>query len=1082
MPQPHTSARPVSGAARPRAPFALLLALTALLSLCVPAVLPTATARAAEAAPQCAPLALAPFGDPGNAVGKAVVAPDATTCYTFSATEAGLHQITLDDSGNEAYTQLYDGDTRIDCSGRVCDLPAAGTYTVKVVNNGFEDAKTALTVVALGSTRGCAASTGTRWDQPTVSRRSSGRVQVDCQPFDAEPGDRILLTHGTKVYGDTLAWITDATGARICPRDPEDGEDSCVLPGKGPYRVLSHVTHAGSGFPAQYAVNARRLNDPQGCPSVPVRPYGPLTAQDFTTTPCFTVTTDKAGRYLVSSVAKEDDTDRTSVRLHDRSGKTVCRTTEEPCRLPAAGTYTAVLNDDYPFRSTPSDLVVLDRASDSGCVKAEPGLHQGKFTAPGQYDCLRLTAPKDARIAALTPLGGSGVDADVEVVDSTGTEQCDAEKLTAGDCALTGDAPYRALVHADGSPRTGPYGVAVHRTDAAGDCPVLPAGSFAADGAKATFTTGDGTFSRCLTIPADDHTSAEVLQLVNTSGDVRAEFSVLDSTGKRVCDVYATTNGWTVCDLTPGKAHTVLVTGRDQAADYTLTRRDVTSTASSAGCAKTPAAKVGGPSVKGTYGAPGSLRCHQVTTPEATDVLHVNVRDALGTANAFALGGDDTISCSRNSPCAATGSTTHQVIVQVPADRKAAPEYRLDALRVATAEGPAPECAEVPSVAYGYGPITGRLDESRTAVCAVLPTAATDDFEAEITDTTGAMDTAVPALYNSRWTNGCSLFTGDDGASYRCGVHDSFDTPRKPSVLVLGLPEKASSTSYRATLQCRSTLCGGEKVTVTDVTPTRAPGGTKHTLTVKGTALKADHTVELWQAGKTLTAKTKSVSADHRTLKATLDLTDVPAGTWNMSVHTSGTEFSRGTFTVTEPEPRNTTAPKVTGTPAVGSKVTATAGTWTGTPSSYGYQWKANGTAIEGATAATYKIPAAHLGKKLTVTVTARGAGRPDAAATSAAVKVTKGTAPKATKAPAITGTARVGKVLKAAKGTWSPAPGSYSYQWYANGTAISGATKSSLTLKSAQRGKKVTVVVTAHRTGHRDGTATSKATKAVAR
>ncbi|MFD0415680.1 Tat pathway signal protein [Streptomyces sp. NPDC127108] len=1061
-------------------PFALLLALTALLSLCVPAVLPTATARAAE--PECAPLALAPFGDPGDAVGRAVVAPDATTCFTFSATEAGLHQITLDAGGNEAYRQVYRGDTEIDCSDRVCDLPAAGAYTVKVVNDGFEEAKTALAVVPLGGTRGCAASTGTGWDQPTVSRTSSGRVQVDCQPFDAEPGDRIQLTHGTKVYGDTLAWITDATGARICPRDPEDGEDSCVLPGKGPYRVLSHVTHAGSGFPAQYAVDARRLNDPQGCPSVPVRPYGPLTAQDFTTTPCFTVTTDKAGRYLVSSVAKEDDTDRASVRVHDRSGKTVCRTTEEPCRLPSAGTYTAVLGGESPFRSAPSDLVVLDRASDSGCVKAEPGLHQGRFSTPGQYDCLRLTAPKDARVAALTPLGGSGVDADVEVVDSAGTEQCDAEKLAAGTCALTGDAPYRALVHADGNPRTGPYGVAVHRTDAAGDCPVLPAGSFAADGAKATFATGDGTFSRCLTIPADDHTSAEVLQLVNTSGDVPAKFSVLDSSGKRVCDRYATTDGWTLCALTPGKAHTVLVTGRDQAADYTLTRRDVTSTASSAGCTKTPATKVGGPSVKGTYGAPGSLRCHQVTTSEATDVLHVDVRDALGTANITVLGGDESNCSNRNSACAVTGSSNHQVLVQVPANRKAAPEYRLDALRVATAEGPAPECAEVPSVAYGYGPITGKLDESRTAVCAVLPTAGGDHFESEITDTTGATDTAVPALYNSEWKNGCSWFSGDDGEGYDCGVTESSSTPRKPSVLLLGLPEKASSTSYRATMKCTRGPCGDEKVTVTDVTPKTAASGTKHTLTVTGTALHPDFTVRLSQAGRTLTAKTTSVSADHRTLKATLDLTGVPAGTWSMSVHTGGMEFSRGTFTVTEPELSNTTAPKVTGTPAVGSKVTATTGTWTGAPSSYAYQWKANGTAIEGATASSYKIPAAHLGKKLTVTVTARKPGRPDATATSSPVKVAKGAAPKATKAPSITGTARVGKVLKAAQGTWSPAPNSYSYQWYANGTAISGATKSSLTVKSAQRGKKITVKVTAHRTGHRDGTATSKATNAVAR
>jgi hypothetical protein len=1074
MPEPRPSARPAASAA-------LFLALAALLALLVPSALPATAAHAAE--PECAPLALAPFGDPGTALGKATVAPDATTCYTFTTTEAGIHLVSFEDSSNEAHTEVYSGDTRLDCydteysADGWCDLSETGTYTLKVVNDGWENADVAVTVVPLGNDRGCAPKSGTNWDQPTPTRTSVSPAEIDCQPFDADPGDRIRLTRGTKAYGDSIAWITDATGARICPHFPEDGEDSCVLPGKGPYRALSRVTYAEKGFPAEYGVTARRLNDPRGCPSSPVRSYGPLSAQDFTTTPCFTVTADKAGTYRIDSVDKEGETG--SVRVHDRSGKTVCRNTEQPCRLPSAGTYTAFVDGSSPFHDTSRGLIVFDRASDSGCVKSEMGAHKGEFKAAGQYDCLNLPAPKDSRIAALTPLTSSGVDAAVEVLDSEGAEQCAAEQLAAGDCALTGAAPYRALVHADGSPRTGPYTVAVHRTDAANDCPVLPAGSFAADGAKADFSTGSGVFSRCLTIPADAHTSAEALQLVATSGDVPAKFSVLDSTGKRVCDRYATTNGWALCALTPGKAHTVLVTGRDQAADYTLTRRDVTSTASSAGCAKTPAGKVGGPSVKGTYSAPGALRCHQVTTSAATDVVHLNVRDALSTADMYVLDGDGRSECGqRAQACAATGTTTHQILVQTPVNREAAPQYRLDALRIATADGPAAECTKVPSIAFGYGPVTGTLDESHTADCAVLPTSRNDHFEAEITDTAGASETAVPALYSGSWKNGCTRAVPMD---YLCGVNDPEADPKEPSVLVLGLPDKASATSYSATLKCSSSRCGDETTTITGVTPAEAPGDTEPTLTVTGTAINPDATVRLTQSGKTLTAKTKSVSADYRTLKATLDLTDVPAGTWNVSVIAGGWEHPQGTFTVTEPQLRNTTPPKVTGTAAVGSKLTTDTGSWTAAPSSYTYQWKADGTAIEGATESTYKISAAQLNKKLAVTVTAHKAGREDATATSSTVTVALGTAPTATKKPTISGTAKVGKVLKAAKGTWSPAPGSYSYQWYANGTKITGASKSSLTLKSAQRGKKVTVKVTAHRTGHRDGTSTSKATGAIA-
>ncbi|WP_257040831.1 Tat pathway signal protein [Streptomyces sp. TLI_55] len=1049
----------------------------------------TGTGRASAAEGECGPVPLASFGDPGNAVVKATIPAEGSACFTVSAPAAGLYLVSLDDTDAYARLSAPDG-SEVDCyeeqfsqQGQ-CQVPAAGDYTLSVVNGGWAEKEVSFTVVPLGSgTPGCFGAVGTGWDQEAVSRTSAGELEVDCQEFAGRPGERVRLTHGTKVYGDTLAWITDATGAWICPRVSADDEDtrSCVLPGDGPYRVLSKVTYGGNGYPAEYAVKVRSLSDPQGCRSASVRPFGVLEGLDFGTNPCFVFTADKAGRYLVHSV---DDYSASAVMVYDADGKIACRASD-PCRLTSAGTYTAVLDGDYPFRAAengPDDLVVLDRAAQAGCVAAGMGAYKGELSAIGQYDCLTLDAPQGARIAALTPLASTGVDVDVEVVDRDGTAQCDAAQLASGDCALTGTAPYHALVHTEdtGADAVGAYAIAFHRTDAAGDCPVLPAGSFSADGAKATLTTGGGVFSQCLSIPADAHTGAEVFQLVATSGGVPAKFSVLDATGKKVCDRAAsTTNGWTVCALTPGKAHTVLVTGRDTAATYALSRRDVTAGASAAGCAKSPVGKVGGPSVTGAYGEPGTLNCHQVTTDAATDVVHVDVRDALGTANIAVFGGDGSAECSfRNRSCAVTGSTTHQVLVQTPATLKAAPEYHLDALRIATADGPAAECTKVPSVSYGYGPITGALDEGHTAVCAVLPTAGFDRFDLAVTDTNGATTTAVPALYNSAWNNGCSLAIP---SGWQCSAGGS-SSAASPSVFVLGLPEKASSTSYSAKLTCTSSLCGPDRVSVTAVSPGTGVAGGKVTLTVTGTALPASATVRLSRSGTTLNATTESVSADNRTLTATLDLTGAAPGTWNVSVLAGCCEFPRGTFTVTEPQLENTAAPKVTGTVKVGAKVSAAPGSWSATPSSYTYQWKANGTEIAGATGKTYVLPASVVGKKITVTVTAVKEGWQGATATSAASTVAKGDAPKATKLPVISGTAKVGRTLKTTKGTWSPTPTSFAYQWYANGKVISGATKSSLVLKSAQKGKKITVKVIAHRTGHKDGSAVSKATAAVAK
>jgi hypothetical protein len=82
------------------------------------------------------------------------------------------------------------------------------------------------------------------------------------------------------------------------------------------------------------------------------------------------------------------------------------------------------------------------------------------------------------------------------------------------------------------------------------------------------------------------------------------------------------------------------------------------------------------------------------------------------------------------------------------------------------------------------------------------------------------------------------------------------------------------------------------------------------------------------------------------------------------------------------------TAPAITGTPAVGSTLTANPGTWTPTPDSFSYQWLRDGVAIAGATKATYAVTAADGGHVLTVSVTAVKEDFASTSATSAPVSV----------------------------------------------------------------------------------------------
>ncbi|MET9799679.1 IPT/TIG domain-containing protein [Streptomyces sp. NPDC006368] len=1017
------------------------------------------------AAGDCPALPLAPFDDPGTAVGKASLGSDGTACFTVTAEKPGMHRVVHDDQHNNTFTQVFDGETQLDCHDDTwgagwCDLPRAGAFTLKVFNTGYDPDEVTVAVVPLMAAAPCAEEAGTAWNAEPVSASSPTPLTFRCHPFTAEPGERITVDFRTVRYGGGERWITDETGAPICPARNEDGSKGCVLPGDGPYRVLTRVTEEEGGFPAAYTLGIRRLSDPAGCATVPVNAFNSAPTAADASTGCRTFTAPAAGRYDVYEVQPSGT--RAKLTVYDTAGKTVCET-YDACALPAAGTYTAL---------TPYATLILDRASTKGCEPAALGTHQGAFTEPGEIDCLELPLPEGARMAALAPLGGAAPHPDITVVDADGVPRCHPDPLSAGTCALTGKAPFRAFVSSDDyDTPTGAYRIALHRTDVVGDCRIVPAGDFTATSASARFRTGDGVFSHCLTIPAGDHRAVEVLQLQAVSAATPARFSVLNAEGHQICGTYPAATSWTSCGLAPGLAHTVLVTGYDHAVEYTLTRRDVTATAK--GCTANPATPAGGPSTSGTPGAPGTLQCRQVTTADARDTLHLNVRDALGTTNTVAFGADGTASCSHhNKACAVTGSTSYQVLVYVPAHLKAADSYRFDALRIGTAAGPAPECVKVPSIAYGYGPITGTLDEQHTAVCAALPTAYSDRFDVRISDTAGATETAVPSLHNSKLADNCVRYAG---SGWQCSVGLNYSREVAPTTLVLSLPEKASRTAYSAELVCQTGFCGIDRPRATGVTPTTGESGTEVTVTVTGTALHQDDKVVIKLGDRKVESTTVSVSADRTALTATLDLTGTPAGNWNTSVYTrNGWEFPLGTFTITPAPLRNTAAPSITGTARVGTAVTATKGTWSPTPSSYAYQWRADGQPISGATAATYTPTSSLLNKKLSVSVTARATGSPDATATSAAVTVATGLAPKATTAPTVSGTVRVGTTVTAVRGAWSPTPTSYAYQWRADGQPISGATAATYTPTSSLLNKKLSVTVVARRTGHANGSATT--------
>jgi hypothetical protein len=205
------------------------------------------------------------------------------------------------------------------------------------------------------------------------------------------------------------------------------------------------------------------------------------------------------------------------------------------------------------------------------------------------------------------------------------------------------------------------------------------------------------------------------------------------------------------------------------------------------------------------------------------------------------------------------------------------------------------------------------------------------------------------------------------------------------------------------------------------------------------------------------------------------------------------TAVIKGTFG-SAPTPTITLSAGATA-PFTTKTITATVGgAWLPTQDSLTYLWAVGGVPVgtPSATATSYVVKAADLGKKITVTVTAKKNGYDDLARTSAeSAPVTLGfitwpTTPVPAK-PTITGTVKAGNTLTAAKGA-APAGATFvGYQWSRATTAagvytnIENAMAETYTLTGADTAKFIKVAAIWSKTDYSNTAALSAATVAVA-
>jgi len=175
----------------------------------------------------------------------------------------------------------------------------------------------------------------------------------------------------------------------------------------------------------------------------------------------------------------------------------------------------------------------------------------------------------------------------------------------------------------------------------------------------------------------------------------------------------------------------------------------------------------------------------------------------------------------------------------------------------------------------------------------------------------------------------------------------------------------------------------------------------KHALTVTVTG---EGTVTSSPAGISACGPLGGVGCTHEFEEEAVTLTPTPAagysvvwsgactGTGSCSFNPlSATEAVTATFSAV---PVNTGLPVISGTPYNGQTLSTTNGIWTGSPTSYTYQWEdcnslgASCTSIASATSHEYTLTSADIGHTIRVVIVAHNASGPSAPAESAATAV----------------------------------------------------------------------------------------------
>jgi hypothetical protein len=323
----------------------------------------------------------------------------------------------------------------------------------------------------------------------------------------------------------------------------------------------------------------------------------------------------------------------------------------------------------------------------------------------------------------------------------------------------------------------------------------------------------------------------------------------------------------------------------------------------------------------------------------------------------------------------------------------------------------------------------------------------------------------VPDSFTYVWKRGTSVIEGEVSATYILTGDD------------VGLRITAIATAVKTGYNTTSTT-SAQTASVVDVlaeTPTPTISGTA----AVGELLTADAGIWLpapvaltysWSRDSSVIGG--AVGSTYRLVVADLGALITVTVTGTKAGFATVSTLSVATDTVAEGTFSSAPAPTITGFAAKGEILTAQTSGWTPLASSVGYQWMRDTVAIDVAIESTYTLTADDLGTVITVTITGARAGYTTVVVASVGTDAVLDVFSSGT--VSITGDPLVGTALVADPGSWTPADGLVSYQWFRGGDPITDAVAASYTLVEADLGTTVSVTVTVSKTGYRTAEASA--------